>query len=83
MNAKKSAAVMRALCVSSPAGAAFSSIAQFRQRLSHMFQEDVLGLNGMRALVLIGNDDLLLAQWSESVVRAGDGELPISIRCSQ
>ena len=47
--------------------------------LSEMFQEDVLGLNGMRALVLIGNNDSLLAQWSEGVLRAGDGKPPISL----
>jgi ubiquitin-protein ligase E3 C len=47
--------------------------------LSEMFQEDVLGLNGMRALVLIGNNDSLLAQWSEGVLRAGDGKPPISV----
>ncbi|KAI0284136.1 HECT-domain-containing protein [Russula brevipes] len=35
--------------------------------LSEKFQQDVLGLNGMRALVLIGNNDALLAQWSEAV----------------
>jgi hypothetical protein len=52
--------------------------------LSGFFQEDVLGLNGMRALVLIGNNDELLAQWSEGVVRAGDGEpfTSVSIRKS-
>src|SRR5258708_3012094 len=50
--------------------------------LSELFQEDVLGLNGMRALILIGNNDSLLAQWSEGVIRAGDGEpsTPLSIR---
>jgi hypothetical protein len=42
--------------------------------LSELFQEDVLGLNGMRALILIGNNDSLLAQWSDGVIRAGDGE---------
>ena len=47
--------------------------------LSEMFQEDVLGLNGMRALVLIGNDGSLLAQWSEGVIRAGDGKPSISV----
>lgn len=47
--------------------------------LSEMFQEDVLGLNGMRALVLIGNDGPLLAQWSEGVIRAGDGKPSISV----
>jgi hypothetical protein len=48
--------------------------------LSEMFQEDVLGLNGMRALVLIGNNnDPLLAQWSEGVIREGDGKPSISI----
>ena len=51
--------------------------------LSEMFQEDVLGLNGMRALVLIGNNDPLLAQWSEGVIRAGDGEPSISDSQSQ
>lgn len=45
-----------------------------KRMLSEWFQEDVLGLNGMRALVLIGNNDELLAQWSEGVVRAGDGK---------
>jgi len=48
----------------------------------------VLGLNGIWALVL-GNDDLLLAQWSEAVICAGDGtemmsagELSISVKYS-
>ncbi|KAH9997435.1 HECT-domain-containing protein [Russula compacta] len=40
--------------------------------LKEMFQEDILGLNGMRALLLIGHNDSLLAQWSERVVHAGD-----------
>ena len=52
----------------------FQQYRAVKQRLSHIFQEDVLGLNGMRAIVLIGNDDVLLAQWSEAVIRAGDGE---------
>jgi hypothetical protein len=47
--------------------------------LSEMYQEDVLGLNGMRALVLIGHNDPLLAQWSEGVIRAGDGKPSISV----
>jgi hypothetical protein len=47
--------------------------------LAEMFQENVLGLNGMRALVLIGNNDTLLAQWSEGVIRAGDGKPSISV----
>ena len=47
--------------------------------LSGMFQEDVLGLNGMRSLVLIGNNDPLLAQWSETVIRAGDGKPSTSL----
>jgi hypothetical protein len=47
--------------------------------LSEWFQDDVLGLNGMRALVLIGNNDELLAQWSEGVVRAGDGKPSTSV----
>lgn len=42
--------------------------------LEERFQEDVLGLNGMRALVLIGRNESLLAQWSEAVVSAGDGK---------
>jgi hypothetical protein len=70
-----------ALCIQSR----WRSSQQFRvvkRILSELFQEDVLGLNGMRALVLIGNNDELLAQWSEGVVRAGDGEssTPVSIR---
>ena len=62
-----------ALCIQS----LWRSAQQFRmvkRILSELFQEDVLGLNGMRALVLIGNNDELLAQWSEGVARAGDGE---------
>ncbi|KAH9054061.1 HECT-domain-containing protein [Lactarius deliciosus] len=51
----------------------FQKYRAVRQQLSRIFQEDVLGLNGMRALVLVGSDDLLLAQWSEAVVRVGDG----------
>ena len=62
-----------ALCIQSR-WRGFQQYRAVRQRLSRMFQEDVLGLNGMRALVLIGNDDLLLAQWSEAVIRAGGGE---------
>lgn len=50
--------------------------------LSEMFQEDVLGLNGMRTLVLIGNNDSLLAQWSEAVVHAGNGEPSIHLNQS-
>lgn len=67
-----------ALCIQSR----WRSYQQFRvvkRILSEMFQEDVLGLNGMRALVLIGNNDSLLAQWSEGVLRAGDGKPPISL----
>jgi ubiquitin-protein ligase E3 C len=47
--------------------------------LSKMFQEDVLGLNGMRTLVLIGNNDSLLAQWSGAVVHAGNGKPSIHL----
>jgi hypothetical protein len=47
--------------------------------LEERFQEDVLGLNGMRALVLIGRNESLLAQWSEAVVRAGDGKPSIHL----
>jgi hypothetical protein len=42
--------------------------------LEERFQEDVLGLNGMRALVLIRRNELLLAQWSEAVIHAGNGK---------
>jgi hypothetical protein len=67
-----------ALCIQSH-WRSFQQYRVVRQRLSHIFQEDVLALNGMRALVLIGSDDVLLAQWSEAVIRAGDGEHPVSI----
>ncbi|KAH9979885.1 hypothetical protein BGW80DRAFT_1271015 [Lactifluus volemus] len=43
-----------------------------KKLLAEILQEDVLGINGMRALVLIGRDDVLLAQWSEAVISAGD-----------
>ena len=66
-----------ALCIQSH-WRSFQQYRAVRQRLSQMFQEDVLGLNGMRALVLIGNDDLLLAQWSEAVIRTGDGEFSVT-----
>ncbi|KAI0295669.1 hypothetical protein B0F90DRAFT_1811438 [Multifurca ochricompacta] len=45
-----------------------------KRLLFQMFQEDVLGLNGMRALILIGNNDQLLAQWSDAVISARDGK---------
>src|SRR6266702_1213886 len=67
-----------ALCIQSH-WRSFQQYRGVRQQLSQIFQEDVLGLNGMRALVLVGSDDLLLAQWSEAVIRAGDGELSIPI----
>jgi hypothetical protein len=47
--------------------------------LEERFQEDVLGLNGMRALVLIGHNESLLAQWSEAVIHAGDGKPSIHL----
>ncbi|KAH8980602.1 HECT-domain-containing protein [Lactarius hatsudake] len=61
-----------ALCIQSH-WRSFQKYRAVRQQLSRIFQEDVLGLNGMRALVLVGSDGLLLAQWSEAVVRVGDG----------
>ena len=42
--------------------------------LEERFQEDVLGLNGMRALVLIRRNELLLARWSEAVIDVGNGK---------
>ncbi|KAI9443566.1 HECT-domain-containing protein [Lactarius indigo] len=60
-----------ALCIQSH-WRSFQKYRAVRQQLSWIFQEDVLGLDGMRALVLVGSDDSLLAQWSEAVVRAGD-----------
>jgi ubiquitin-protein ligase E3 C len=62
-----------ALCIQSR----WRSLQQFRATkilLSKVFEDDVLGLNGMRALVLIGKDEPLLAHWSEAVISAGDGE---------
>jgi len=74
-----------ALCIQSR-WRSFQQSRVVKRILSELFQEDVLGLNGMRALVLIGNDDELLAQWSEGVVRAGYGKppTPVSIieRCA-
>jgi hypothetical protein len=67
-----------ALCIQSHWRSSRQSRA-VKHTLSERFQEDVLGLNGMRTLVLIGNDDSLLAQWSEAVTRAGDGEHPIHL----
>jgi ubiquitin-protein ligase E3 C len=45
-----------------------------KKLLAEILQDDVLGINGMRALVFIGKDDVLLAQWSEAVISAGDSE---------
>jgi ubiquitin-protein ligase E3 C len=53
------------------------SLQQYRvtkKHLAEILQDDVLGINGMRALVLIGKDEVLLAQWSEAVISAGDSE---------
>ena len=70
-----------ALCIQSR-WRSFQQSRVVKHILSELFQEDVLGLNGMRALVLIGNNDKLLAQWSEGVVRAGDGKPSTSVSIS-
>ncbi len=65
-----------AICIQSR-WRSFQQYRAVRRQLSQMVQEDLLGLNGIRALVLIGNDEALLARWSEAVISAGDGELSI------
>ncbi|KAH7885642.1 HECT-domain-containing protein [Phlebopus sp. FC_14] len=43
-----------------------------RQHLREVFQGDVTGLTGLRCLVLIGNDEALLGQWSQIMSRNDD-----------
>ncbi|OCH88442.1 HECT-domain-containing protein [Obba rivulosa] len=46
-----------------------SSKRELRRQLRQMFQDDITGLNGLRCLVLLGDDEEALGMWSESMQR--------------
>jgi len=41
------------------------------------FDQDVMGLTGLRCLVLIGKDDEVLGRWANDVLRLGPGKSPL------
>ena len=47
-----------------------------RRELQASFEQDVLGLSGLRCLVLIGSNDDLFGRWSGAIVCAGEGMSP-------
>ena len=51
-----------------------------RQELRKTFEHNVTGITGLRCLVLIGQDEHALAQWSTAMISAGEGTVhaPIS-----
>lgn len=44
-----------------------------KQQMRRSFQKDILGLTGLRCLVLIGTDADALAMWSDEVLKGGPG----------
>ncbi|KAI0039666.1 HECT-domain-containing protein [Auriscalpium vulgare] len=46
-----------------------------KRELRLLFEADALGLNGLRALVLIGRNEEVLAQWSSAVLQEGEGAI--------
>lgn len=46
-----------------------------RADLRRAFDEDVLGINGLRCLALIGKDEERLGRWATSVLNGGEGML--------
>ena len=47
---------------------------QIRKELRFRFEADVLGIDGMRCLVLLNKDEEALGIWSRAVLAAGSGE---------
>lgn len=46
-----------------------------RREMKAAFERDVLGINGLRCLVLIGKHEEVLGQWVRAVLEGGEGEL--------
>lgn len=44
-----------------------------RQQLRQSFAQDVLGVNGLRCMVLIGKDEEVLGHWSTTLTSGGQG----------
>lgn len=47
---------------------------QLKKELRFRFERDVLGIDGMRCLVLLDRDEEALGIWSRAVLAAGSGE---------
>ena len=47
---------------------------QIRKELRFRFEADVLGIDGMRCLVLLNKDEEALGIWSRAALAAGSGE---------
>ena len=47
-----------------------------KQQLKNSFEQDVLGINGLRCLVLIRQDEEVLGTWSTALVNGGIGVYP-------
>ncbi|KAJ7440766.1 HECT-domain-containing protein [Mycena galericulata] len=45
-----------------------------RSQMGAIFERDILGISGLRCLVLLGEDEML-AKWSTAVLSDGDGQL--------
>ncbi|EMD40028.1 hypothetical protein CERSUDRAFT_46274 [Gelatoporia subvermispora B] len=46
-----------------------SSKRAIRQQIRQRFEEDITGLNGLRSLVLLGQDETALGMWSEAMMQ--------------
>jgi ubiquitin-protein ligase E3 C len=44
-----------------------------RQAMRNAFEHDIVGINGLRRLVLIGKDEEILGKWSIAITGAGEG----------
>ena len=44
-----------------------------RIQLRHMLDQDPTGVNGLRAVALIGQDEESLAIWSRNALQSGEG----------
>jgi ubiquitin-protein ligase E3 C len=45
-----------------------------RAHMKNVFEGDVLGITGLRCLVLIGRDEEVLGRWSSAMVASGERE---------
>ncbi|KJA15318.1 hypothetical protein HYPSUDRAFT_194398 [Hypholoma sublateritium FD-334 SS-4] len=51
-----------------------------KEKMRRLFQKDILGLTGLRCLVLIGTDVDALAMWSDAVVKGGPDQVFVPAR---